>query len=287
MEICNIEEHLACYCYDSMEKPLIEVIKYNNMDVSVLSLSCCEIVFVLKGKISVFHKNNMSVDIGNGHIVLLTANNTIQYKALSKSMLLIFRMNEDIQLCHTYSLDRLNKMIKTTKKPDIYATLQINSYLSNFANALLNTWEDGLKCRYYFQAKISELLIMLRAYYPEELLFHFFYYYFTPEAKFAEFIHTNHRKYTSVNELANAMKMTPQQFSRRFYSVFGEAPYGWMQREKANLIYGDICRSNKPFKEIADEYGFNIQPNFNRFCKSAFGMNPGEIRKQRFKQDNS
>ena len=283
MEICNVKEHLACYCYDSREKPLIEIRKFNSLDTNDLFLQCSEIVFVLKGKIRLFQKNNMGADIGNGQIVLLTANNQIRYKILSKSIVLIFRMNEDIQLCHTYSLERLNRMIKTKKKPDFFSTLQMNTYLDNFADGILNTWEDGLKCRYYFQAKITELLIMLRAYYTEERLFCFFYYYFTPEAKFAEFVRSNHRKYPTVNEFANAMKMTPQQFARRFYSIFGEAPYGWMQREKANLIYGDICRSNKPLKEIADAHGFPIQPNFNRFCKLAFGMNPGEIRKQRQK----
>jgi AraC-like DNA-binding protein len=98
---------------------------------------------------------------------------------------------------------------------------------------------------------------------------------------FAEFIRINHLKYPTVNDLAQAMNMTAQQFSKRFNHVFGQAPYKWMQLEKARLIYGEICRNNKSFKEIATSYGFNIPANFNRFCKTSFGVSPGEIRKKR------
>ena len=186
-----------------------------------------------------------------------------------------------MKLCHTFNLNRLNSNISKSAKPTILESMEINIHLKNLAKGLVATWEDGLKCRFYFQAKITEVLIMLRAYYDEEQLFRFFYYYFTPDVAFAEFVQANHLKCSTVNEFANALNMTTQQFTRRFNSIYGEAPYGWMQREKAQLIYGEICRCNKSIKEIANEYGFNILSNFNRFCKAAFGMNPREIRKAR------
>jgi len=281
MIIYNIEEHLTCYCYDSNDKPLIEVRKFKQMETGEISLSCHEIVFVLKGKLRFTMYNNQCQVVSNNHIILLPAHNKMFFKAIAGSMILILRLKEDIQLCQTFNLERLDRYIKSVEKTNIVSTIEINARLKPFAHSLINTWEDGLKCLYYFKAKITEFLILLRAYYSEDQLYCFFNSVLTSDTIFAESVRSKHLQYSTVNEFADAMNMTPQHFSRRFYNVFGEAPYGWMQREKAKLIYGEICRSKKPMKKIAEEYGFNVQPNFNRFCKMAFGMNPGEIRKKR------
>ena len=280
MDIYNVEEHLSCFCYESGVKPLIEVLNFKSMASDEISLISHEIVFVLKGKIR-YTMNNLPTEVAKGQFVLLPANSSIHCKALSKCVVLVLRLDENIQICNTFNMNRLNSKIKSVNKPGGLSTLDINVRLKSFVDALLETCTDGLKCRYYFVARITELLIMLRVYYSEEQLYLFFYYYLTSDIRFAEFVRTNHMQYATVNKFASAMKMTPQQFSRRFCNVFGEAPYGWMQREKARLVYGEICRSDRPLKEIAYEYGFSIQANFNRFCKMAFGMNPGEIRKKR------
>ena len=281
MNIYNVEEHLSCYCYGNAIKSLVEVRKISQTKTEEVSLFFNEIVFVLKGKLRFIMHDNVNVNVSSGRMIFLPANHKIHCKAFAGSTVLILRLKEDMQLCHTFNLNRLNSNINKIEKPTTFETLEINTSLKYFAKGLVDVWEDGLKCRFYFQAKITEALIMLRAYYSEGQLFQFFYYYFTLDVAFAEFVQTNHLKYSTVNDFANALNMNAQQFSRRFNSIFGEAPYGWMQREKAQLIYGEICRGGKSLKEIADEYGFPILSNFNRFCKMAFGMNPREIRKKR------
>jgi AraC-like DNA-binding protein len=174
--------------------------------------------------------------------------------------------------------------VKIVEKPESLTVLDFNVRMWHFANGLVCTWEDGLRCRFYLQAKINELLLLIRLYYSEEQLGRFFYFILKSDTVFWDFVQTNYLHYSTVGKLAEAMNLTPQQFTRRFNSVFGQAPYGWMQREKARLIYGEICRSDKPIKEIASNFGFPIPANFNRFCKTAFGMNPGAIRKKRIQQ---
>ena len=281
MTIHNIEEHLACLCYSNVDKPLIEVLNNDQIEKEEISLLFNKIVFVMKGTLRLTLQNNLSVEAVSGRLVFLPANNKIRYNASAGCVILILRIKDEIQLCHTFNLNRLKNHVNKHEKTVKFETMEINARLKHFAKGLIDAYEDGLRCRYYFKAKITEGLILLRAYYTEKQLFKFFYYYFSPDAAFAEFIHLNYMNYPTVNDFANAMKMTSQQFSRRFNIVFGEAPYRWMQREKAQLIYGDICRSNKSIKEIAEKYGFNIQSNFNRFCKMTFGLNPREIRKRR------
>ena len=103
----------------------------------------------------------------------------------------------------------------------------------------------------------------------------------SPDSTFSEFVRTNHIRYKTVHELATAMNITAQQFTRRFTTIFGQAPYEWMQQQKAQVIYGEILHGNKPLKEIAADYGFTDQANFNRFCRTFFETTPGRIRKNK------
>jgi len=284
MEIYNAEEHLSCYCYEGGVDPVIEVREIKRMETGDLSLSSNEIVLVVSGKIRLNIYDKQGWELRKGQFVFLPSGFNLSYKALTKGQILIFRLDDSIHLCHSYSLERLYSKEKRIEKSEIITVLECNTRLWHFVKSLINTWEDGLKCRFYLQAKINELLILIRLYYSEEQLGHFFYFVLSSDKAFAEFVRMSYLQYPTVGKLAEAMNMTPQQFTRRFNDVFGQAPYGWMQREKARLIYGEICRSDKPLKEIASKYGFPIPANFNRFCKISFGMNPGEIRKKRLQQ---
>jgi len=279
MDIYNVEEHLACYCYDGGVNPLINICKFNRLDRGEKLLSCNEILCVLSGKIRINIYDNLNVELSKGQCVFLPSDFYVFYKAIAQSKVIIFRLDENIHLCYSYGLEQLYSRVKQIEKPESPAVLDFNVRMWSFANNLVDTWEDGLKCQLLLQAKVNELLLLLRAYYPEELLGRFFYFVISSDTAFSEFVRMSYLQYPTVNKLAEAMHMTPQQFTRRFNSVFGQAPYGWMQREKARLIYGEICRSDKPIKEIAAKFGFPVPANFNRFCKTAFGMNPGAIRK--------
>ena len=281
MKIYNVEEHLSCFCYDSKEVATVEVRRIMRMETDEIPLLHNEIVFILKGKLRMTLSDSLGADVSKGQFIFLPAGYKLLYKAFAKSLILIVRLKESINLCHAYSLDLLNNKIKRPEKMESLAVLDINSRLQHFADGLVKTWDDGLKCLFYLRSKINEALTMIRVYYPEEQLSRFFYFVLNSDTAFAEFVRMNHLKYNTVNELALAMEMTSQQFSKRFYNVFGQAPYKWMLVEKARLIYGDICRSHKSFKEIATDYGFTIPSNFNRFCKTSFGLNPGEIRRSR------
>jgi AraC-like DNA-binding protein len=281
MDIQNVEEHLSCHCYEGGENPLIEVRKIKRMETGETLLSCNEIIFVLSGKIRINMLYNQNGELNKGQFVFLPSGYNAFYKAINKSQIIIFRLDESIRLCYTYSLEHLYNRVKNDDKPENFSMLDSNVRMWHFINALVDTWEDGLRCRLYLQVKVSELLLLMRVYYSEEQLGQFFYFILRSDTAFAEFVRISYLQYPTVIKLAKAMNMTPQQFTKRFINVFGQAPYGWMLREKARLIYGELCQSDKPIQEIAAQFGFPIPANFTRFCKAAFGMSPGEIRKKR------
>jgi AraC-like DNA-binding protein len=281
MKICNQEDHNVCYCYENEENSLVKLIEIRNGDMDRITLSTNEIVFIMEGKIYYASCNSADKELHMGQFVFLPAGNQFCYKAGAPSKLLILKLTDNIHLCPLISIKHLYHRKKENEKPESLFPLEVNARLQHFTEGIIDTWKDGLKCKLYLRSEISKLLAMLPIYYSKDDLFRFFYPILSPDTTFLEFVRTNHIKYRTVNEFATAMNMTSQQFTRRFNNAFGQAPYEWMQQQKARMIYGEICQSNKPLKEIATDYGFTDQSNFNRFCKTFYETTPGKIRKNR------
>jgi len=279
MKIYNVDEHKACYCYDGGKEPLIEPKEFESRAKGEIMLQTNELVFIMKGSIDITLRDYRGGRFNKGNILFLPAGEIFNYEVFRKSKILIVRLKDSIHLCHTYGMEQLYTRINDTHKPENLTPLEINVRLQHFIAGLTEAWYDGLKCRKYFEAKIAELLVMIRAYYSEKLLYQFFYPILSPDTVFSEFVRLNWLKHGNVRKLSEAMNITVQQFTKRFNSVFGQTPYKWMQQEKARLIYMEVCQNKKPLKEIAWDYGFSAYTHFSRFCREAYKMTPAEIRK--------
>jgi len=281
VKIYDIEKHTSCYCYDRKEAPIVDLVEIEQDIVSEIFLSTNEIIFVIAGKLSITLRNNQCGEVRKGDVLFLPAGESLQYKTLKSSEILILRLTDSINLCYNFSLEQLYNEMKRKEKPDGLFPLKANTRLLHFTKGLIDSWKDGFRCRSYLRTEISKLLTMLPIYYSKSELYCFYYPVLSPDATFSEYVRTNHLKYRTINELATSMNLSPQQFTRRFNAIYGQNPHDWIQRERARLIYGEICQSHKPLKEIASEYGFSDQANFNRFCKTFFEMTPGEIRQKK------
>lgn len=281
MEIYDVPRHTSCSCYDKKEEPQAEILKIESMETGERSFFYNEFIFVLEGSVILTLRDNPGGKLRKGEFAFMPAGDQMQYRAVKKSKLLIMRLFDSIQFCYGFSIEQLHNRMNEMGKPEKLVPLTINTRLKHFAQGIVNAWEDGLRCKIYFRAEISRLLALLLAYYSKEELYNFFYPILSPDTAFSEYVRKNWLTHRTVNELARTMNITTQQFSRRFNHVFGEKPREWMQKEKARLIYEEICIGNKPLKEIADKYGFTDQANFNRFCKTFYETTPGEIRKRR------
>ena len=281
MNIHNIEEHQNCYCYNKGEKPMVELLNFVSGETNEFIPLTNEIAIIIKGRIEIIFSNNPGGELRAGQMVFLPAQERLKCKALTDSKILFLRINDSVELCRTFNMERLCSNMDKTEKPESIFAIELNKYLKHSTKGLLNNFKTGLRCRIYLQAEITKLLIMISAYHSEEDLFRFFYSILSPDTIFSECIRKNWLKYKNAHELATGVNMSTKQLTKRFNKVFGMSPHKWMQQEKARLVYGDIRMSNKSFKEIASVYGFSVPAHFSRFCKAAFGATPGEIRNNR------
>ena len=88
------------------------------------------------------------------------------------------------------------------------------------------------------------------------------------------------KRTNSIKELANLCHISERSFNRKFHSCFGESPYKWIQKKKAEQIQEMINDPEFSFKEIAEELGFSSSPHLTTYCQRMFGMTPSQLREK-------
>ena len=285
MIIHNLNKHVACFCYGAGKDALIEIRELPRGRQESTCLSSHELVILLKGRLDYTVHGYDPSRLVEGNFTFVPIGRTVSYETKTNCSLLIIRQRSGLRLCHTFSIEQLyNGMENVSGK---ITPLEINPRLHHYVEGLRNTYEDGITCRYFFEAKVTELFVLLRAYYSDEQLTGLFLPMLSPDTEFSEFVRENHQKYNTINEMAAAMCLTTTQFANRFRRVFSQPPREWLQQEKARQIFTEICDSHSPLKQISDDYGFAVQSHLNRFCKRMFGMTPGEIRERKFERNKN
>ena len=197
MEITYKGEHTNCSNYDHSEKPLIEVVKIAKGEGSKSSVISNEVVFIIEGRVRYCFQNLPTHEAVKGQIIFRPAGEHYSYKALADSTVVIFRLINPLLLCRKFSIEKLYGIKAIVpgcfpeKKKNRIGTLEINSRIWHFLDGLIDCIADGLKCRCWFELKITEFFTYLRAYYTKEEVHDFFLMVLSGNAVFSEYVRLN------------------------------------------------------------------------------------------------
>ena len=284
MDLLYKNEHLNCSNYDLSEKPIIEVLKIVKGDSNKSSVINNEIVFIIEGRIRYRFQDLPTHEGVKGQIVFRPAGEHYSYQALIDSTVVVFRLLNPLLLCRRFSIEKLYgiQAIVPGSMPERenkrVGTLEINSRIWCFLEMLIDCIADGLRCKCWFDLKIVEFFSYLRVYYTKEEARNFFLSILSGDTAFSEYIRLNWHRFASVNQMADALNMSRNRFSRRFTKIFGTSPYRWMSEGRAKRALDEITATNKSFKQIAADNGFGSDTQFTRFIKKEFGKTPSELR---------
>ena len=286
MKLLYSKEHLNCFNYDRFIKPIIEELTIKTGEKELISINTNEIVFFLEGKLRFIFKDFPEYMATKGEIVFLAAGGDFSYEALSDCVIVIFRIHKPIKLCNTFPIEKLNNIRnidpKNQYKPrtEHLSLLQMNPRMWYLIYGVRDSLSDGQRCIQFFELKIQEFFLTLRAYYTKEEMHDFLYLILSGDTAFSEYIRLNWNKYKTVKELSQSMNMTTKSFTIKFKNIFNISPYQWMLDGKAQNIHNEITTTNKPFKQIAAENGFVALSQFSIFCKKHLRKNPSKIRQK-------
>ncbi|MDR2882209.1 MAG: AraC family transcriptional regulator [Alistipes sp.] len=279
IELPSVEVHTSCVCYQKGDERTIRQWGFEPGTVHTILTDAHSIVFVLKGgvRLSALNLGN-DVSLECDDFVFLPAGTRTEFEAHESVSVLLVKLEDlvgQIPECDTFRFQRTVPP-DDTRETGIYP-LRTNDRIKHFLEGLMSTEADGLKCSSYARLLAGQLMFLVQVYYTQDEYTRFYSSVFSPDVVFSDFVIKNWRKYMAVNELADALNMTPQQLTSRFRKVFGKTAQEWLQARKADYVYHDVCSSHKSLKSIAHEYGFSM-PNFIRFCRTNFGATPGTIR---------
>ena len=281
MKISDMEKSLKSFNNDSVNKPLIELVKYDKGEKREEIIDDNIIIFILNGGLKYHFHDYPLAELDKGNILFLPAGYQWSYSIEDNIEILIFRLYNPMKLCEGYFIERLSGLNSEDNNTVITAKLNpliANQRLWGFLNLLADCIIDGVKGYQYFEIKIRELLIVLRTYYTKQELQAFFSLILSRDISFSEYVRSNYHKYSTVIALAESMYLSHRQFAKRFKDIFHQNPQEWMSRQKALNIHNQIITTKKPIKQIAFESGFGSIAQFTRFCKKELGVTPAVLR---------
>ena len=278
MKLHSPQEHLDC---DNSEKPAIEIICYEEGEEHEFAAFTNGVVSLMEGRVHYEFKNYPAYEAAKGEVIFIPVGTLISFKILERCKIVVFRLY-GTKLYEYFFIDKLFEIKKSSSElkgmcEKQIGHLTINSRMQLFYEGLIDCIIDGLKSKYYFDMKIEEFFLLVRAYYTKEQIRDFMLLIFSNNIAFSEYIKQNWYKYRTVAEIAVSMNQTIEQFSKKFKSVFGKSFRKWIRENKAATIYNEIISSDKPLKQIALDYGFRTMTQFIKFCKVELGKTPSEI----------
>lgn len=92
-----------------------------------------------------------------------------------------------------------------------------------------------------------------------------------------DLVHQHIDESITVDSLAVALGLSPEQFARRFKRTTGRSPYQFVIDERLDLAREMLLRG-APIAEIAVQTGFTHQEHLTRMFGRRFGVTPGRFR---------
>lgn len=276
----NKNEHLSCGYYQHGDGAIIDTIDLKQGEKITRELTTPKIVFVRKGRCRVSFNKVTDREVRSGDIFLLPPLANLLARIEEDTQALVFKLNADIKLCNTYSLENLHDENIKPVDENMYI-LSANDRISRFIDLMSDCISDGIRCSNYLKIKTTEIMYYFRIYYTKEELSRFFAPILTGDSMFANFVYRNFKKVKTAQELSDLYGYSQSSFEKQFKKVFGVSTYQWMVDRKAKLIYHKLTCSEKNFTEIADEFDFSSSSRFCDFCKQYLGASPKEIRQNK------
>lgn len=280
MKLLYPQEHFSCYNFEQGDKPVIQALSLENGKRIGLSTIDNKLIFVLDGSLEFIFKSSLPQIISRGQFMLLPAGSVLSATAKGDLRIIILRIRSQIRLCDTFSIEKLLDVdFHDSLKGGMYF-LDINERVEYFLAGLQNYINDGLRCYYFYQLKISEFFYLLRAYYTKEELRAFFNPLISSDMSFSGQVFKYYKTARTAQELAEMLNYSFSGFQKKFKRVFGVSAYRWITEQRVKSIAHEINCNEKSFKEISNDYGFSSPSHFNDFCKTHLGQTPGNIREK-------
>lgn len=279
MKILCLNEHLSYlnyhmnsdvgFTYQELEED--EVYRIDN------SKSSCTL-FMIEGEVTLDLGKHKGLQILQNQMIFIPQNIGTRIKSITSSKCILLFWDRNVSVCDKLFLNSLSakgkeqetgNLILPIKRPLLKVLESVRTYLG-----------VRLICSHIHLMKQQELLLVLKGFYTEKELAAFFSAATDIRWNFEKFVLENYKKVTSVKEFADLYYVSERSFSRKFHFYFGESPYKWMQKKKAEQVLEMISDPELSFQEISGKLGFSSPSHFTAYCRRMYEMSPTQLREK-------
>ena len=279
MKLLYLNEHLSClnyqmnpdmgFAYHQLKKD--DMYQINN------SKSSCSL-FMIEGEVCVNSGEYEGLRIMQGQMIFIPQNVEIRMQSTMESKCILLFWDRNVSVCDKLFLGSLPVSDKDMEADDLI--LPIRKNLMKVLDSIGTYLEAGLLCKHMHLLKQQEILLVLKGFYTKKELAAFFSTSTGIRQHFEKFVLENYKKVNSVKEFADLYYVSERSFSRKFHSCFGESPYKWMQKKKAERVLEMICDPELSFQQIAREFDFISPSHLTAYCRRMYGMPPTLLREK-------
>lgn len=279
MKLLYLNEHLSCLNYqvDSDLGFTCQQLEENEEYRIDNSKSPCTL-FMIEGEVFFDLGKYKGLRILQNQMVFIPQNIGTRIKSVTGSRCMLLFWDKNMSACDKLFLGTLP--VRGEGQTSDNLILPIKKPLAEVLDSVRTYLEARLLCRHMHLLKQQELLLVLRGFYTKKELGAFFS--ASPDFRqhFEKFVMENYKKVDSVKEFADLYYISERSFSRKFHSCFGESPYKWMQKKKAEQVLEMISDPELSFQEISGKLGFSSPSHFTAYCRRMYGMSPTKLREK-------
>lgn len=279
MKLLYLNEHLSCLNYQMNSDVGFSCQQLEENEVYRIdnSRSSCTL-FMIEGEVIFDLGKYKGLRILQNQMVFIPQSIGTRMKSIIGSRCMLLFWDKNVSVCDKLFLGSLSVRDKEQTADNFI--LPIRKPLVKVLNSVGTYLEARLLCKHMHLLKQQELLLVLKGFYTKKELSAFFSASTGIRRHFEKFVMENYKRVNSVKEFADLYYVSERSFSRKFHSSFGESPYKWMQRKKAEQMLDMISDPELSFQEISDKLGFSSPSQFTAYCRRIYGISPSKLREK-------
>jgi AraC-like DNA-binding protein len=195
------------------------------------------LVFVIKGNIKISVNEEVYI-VHSQEMFLVQRDYSYNFEVLKQTHLVTCLLHTELFFLEHAMIDKLCPLDNVS--PESLMKLPINKTINDYLILIQDYIKDKLNAYSLFDLKRNEFLYLLFNYYSKSELAYFLYFIVHENRQFKEFIMNNYLNVKNVQELAALANYSTSGFIKKFQRCFNDAPYAWMQKQKARQIAVEI-----------------------------------------------
>ncbi|MDR2389559.1 MAG: AraC family transcriptional regulator [Tannerellaceae bacterium] len=233
------------------------------------------ILFLLEGEMNISYYEFRNHLCRAGEMIFIPQDSIAVAEAYTEINYLLLSFNNQIILHEDLGW---NELKDHSGDRDVFHKLDIRPPLQDVIDSISFYLKSHIACPHLDEVKEKEIFLMLKVFYTKPEVARFLKPLLRQDMDFKAYVIKHYANTKNVEELSKLCNLSVRAFTRKFKTHFGDSPYRWILRQKANQIKMLLADKKITLQAIIKEYGFSSPAHFTTYCKKQFGITPSAYR---------